>query len=106
MSDLPIPADDFESVLEDYPIKLEHFEGPLDLLLFFIRRDEIDVHDIPIARIADEFLEAVRSCTRECDVLLIMDEVVSGFRIAWGGAQEYYGVEPDPAILEELEGNK
>ena len=33
MSDLPIPADDFESVLEDYPIKLEHFEGPLDLLL-------------------------------------------------------------------------
>ena len=32
----------------------------MDLLLFFIRRDEIDVHDIPIARIADEFLEAVR----------------------------------------------
>ena len=38
MSDLPIPADDFESVLEDYPIKLEHFEGPLDLLLHLIRK--------------------------------------------------------------------
>ena len=46
-----------------------------------------------------EFLEAVRSCTRECDVLLIMDEVVSGFRIAWGGAQEYYGVDPDLTTL-------
>ena len=42
-------------------VHLEPFEGPLDLLLFFIRRDEIDVHDIPIARIADEYLEAVRA---------------------------------------------
>ena len=41
-------------------VQLEQFEGPLDLLLFFIRRDEIDVHDIPIARIADEYLAAVR----------------------------------------------
>lgn len=41
-------------------VQLEQFEGPLDLLLFFIRRDELDVHDIPIARIADEYLEVVR----------------------------------------------
>lgn len=43
-----------------YRIRLQQFEGPLDLLLFFIRRDELDVYDIPIARIADEFLEYVR----------------------------------------------
>ena len=42
-------------------VQLEPFEGPLDLLLFFIRRDEIDVHDIPIARIADEYLAVVRT---------------------------------------------
>jgi len=42
-----------------YKIRLQQFEGPLDLLLFFIRRDELDIHDIPIARIADEFLEYV-----------------------------------------------
>ena len=41
-------------------IRLHQFEGPLDLLLFFIRRDELDVHDIPIATIADEFLEYVK----------------------------------------------
>ena len=41
-------------------VRLDEFEGPLDLLLFFIRRDEVDVHDIPIARIADEYLAVVR----------------------------------------------
>jgi segregation and condensation protein A len=40
-----------------YKIKLEQFEGPLDLLLFFIKRDELEIKDIPIARITDEFLE-------------------------------------------------
>lgn len=43
-----------------YRIRLQQFEGPLDLLLFFIRRDELDIYDIPIAEIADEFLDHVR----------------------------------------------
>ncbi|PIQ63168.1 MAG: segregation and condensation protein A [Bacteroidetes bacterium CG12_big_fil_rev_8_21_14_0_65_60_17] len=43
-----------------YKVQLQQFEGPLDLLLFFIRRDELDVHDIPISRIADEFLTYVQ----------------------------------------------
>lgn len=42
-----------------YKIKLEQFEGPLDLLLFFIRRDELNIYDIPISRITKEFLEYV-----------------------------------------------
>lgn len=40
-----------------YRIKLTDFEGPLDLLLFFIKRDELDIYDIPIAKITKEFLE-------------------------------------------------
>ncbi len=40
-----------------YKIKLNTFEGPLDLLLFFIRRDELDIYDIPISRITHEFIE-------------------------------------------------
>ena len=43
-----------------YRIQLQEFEGPLDLLLFFIQRDEIDIFDIPIARITDEYLEYIR----------------------------------------------
>lgn len=42
-----------------YNIKLQDFEGPLDLLLFFIKRDELDIYNIPIARITKEFLEYV-----------------------------------------------
>jgi glutamate-1-semialdehyde 2,1-aminomutase len=41
------------------------------------------------------YLERVREITRDHDVLLIFDEVVTGFRLAYGGAQEYYGVTPD-----------
>lgn len=40
-----------------YKVKLEHFEGPLDLLLFFIKRDELDIYDIPISYITKEFFE-------------------------------------------------
>lgn len=40
-----------------YKIKLQQFEGPLDLLLFFIKRDEVDIYDIPISRITKEFME-------------------------------------------------
>lgn len=43
-----------------YEVALQEFEGPLDLLLFFIKRDELDIYDIPIARITDEYLEYVR----------------------------------------------
>jgi segregation and condensation protein A len=42
-----------------YNVKLQEFEGPLDLLLFFIKRDELDIYDIPIAGIAREFLDYV-----------------------------------------------
>lgn len=40
-----------------YRVKLTDFEGPLDLLLFFIKRDELDIYNIPISKITQEFLE-------------------------------------------------
>lgn len=42
---------------ENFEIKLPQFEGPFDLLLFFIERDELDIHNIPIAKITADFLE-------------------------------------------------
>lgn len=41
---------------DSYQIKLPQFEGPFDLLLFFIERDELDIYDIPISKITNEFL--------------------------------------------------
>lgn len=43
-----------------YTIKLSQFEGPFDLLLFFIERDELDIYDIPIAKITADFLAYIR----------------------------------------------
>ncbi len=52
--------------LDDYRVRLEAFEGPLDLLLFLIRRSEVEVTDIPIAEIADQYLELVdQACSVE-----------------------------------------
>ena len=50
------------------------------------------------------FLEHVRSLTREHNALLIFDEVMTGFRIARGGAQEYYSIEPDLTCLGKIIG--
>jgi len=40
-----------------YKIKLNQFEGPLDLLLFFIKRDELNIYDIPISKITKDFIQ-------------------------------------------------
>jgi segregation and condensation protein A len=42
-----------------YRVQLNNFEGPLDLLLFFIKRDELDIYDIPISYITEQFLEYI-----------------------------------------------
>ena len=43
----------------NYQIKLDQFEGPFDLLLFFIERDELDIYNIPITKIINDFLEFI-----------------------------------------------
>ncbi len=50
-----------------YTVKLKDFEGPLDLLLFFIKRDELDIYNIPISRITQEFFDYLRYM-RELDL--------------------------------------
>jgi len=43
----------------DYKVRLEKFEGPLDLLLYLIKKQEIDIYDIPISRITEQYLEYI-----------------------------------------------
>ncbi len=45
---------------QSYQVKLEQFEGPLDLLLFLIKQEEINIYDIPIARITEQYLSYVQ----------------------------------------------
>lgn len=56
---------------DDYKIDLEVFEGPLDLLLYLIRRDEIDVYDIPIEHITAQYMEYL-------DMMQMLDLGITG----------------------------
>lgn len=55
----------------DYRVELESFRGPLDLLLYLVKRDEVDVRDIPIARVAEQFKAYL-------DVLALIDVEAAG----------------------------
>jgi segregation and condensation protein A len=50
---------EFESILEAYPVRLQNFEGPLDLLLHLIKKHEVNIYDIPIALITQQYLEYI-----------------------------------------------
>jgi glutamate-1-semialdehyde 2,1-aminomutase len=52
----------------------------------------------------ERYLKEIRKITAENDVLLIFDEVITGFRVAAGGAQEYFGVKPDITTLGKVAG--
>ena len=53
---------------------------------------------------AEGFLELLRSATRESGALLVFDEVITGFRVARGGAQELFGIEPDLTVVGKVLG--
>ena len=51
--------------METITYKLEHFEGPLDLLLHLIEKNKVDIYDIPIVEITAQYLEYVRNMERD-----------------------------------------
>ncbi|MCL1920593.1 MAG: segregation/condensation protein A [Kiritimatiellaeota bacterium] len=61
-----------ESLLaDDYKVELEVFEGPLDLLLYLIRREEVDIYDIPIERITRQYMDYL-------DIMRMLDLNIAG----------------------------
>jgi segregation and condensation protein A len=51
---------DFESSADAMPVRLQHFEGPIDLLLHLIKKNEVNIYDIPIALITAQYLETIQ----------------------------------------------
>ena len=49
---------------DDYKVNLDVFEGPLDLLLYLIRREELDIYDIPIEHITTEYMKFIEEARR------------------------------------------
>jgi segregation and condensation protein A len=66
---------EFESAPDAFPVKLENFEGPLDLLLHLIKQNEVNIHDIPIALITAQYLDAI-ALMQELDLDVAGDYLV------------------------------
>jgi segregation and condensation protein A len=66
---------DFESSVDAFAVRLDRFEGPLDLLLHLIRKNEVNVHDIPIALITQQYLDAI-ALMEELDLDIAGDYLV------------------------------
>jgi segregation and condensation protein A len=55
-----MPATVTIPAMQNYRVQLDSYSGPMDLLLYLIRREEVDIYDIPIARILDQYIQYVR----------------------------------------------
>ncbi len=86
-----------------YAVKLTVFEGPLDLLLHLIRLNEVEISEIPIARIADQYLEYL-GLMRDLDLDVAGEYLVMAATLAWiksrmllpSNPEDDGGEEPDP----------
>ena len=52
-------SQDFESAVDAFSVKLANFDGPLDLLLHLIKKNEVSIYDIPIALVTAQYLETI-----------------------------------------------
>jgi segregation and condensation protein A len=75
--DTPEPEATIPDAAADSPyrVKLDIFEGPLDLLLYLIKKEQVSIYDIPIARITEQYLEYLRAM-EELDITVASDFLV------------------------------
>jgi segregation and condensation protein A len=93
------PSQDFSESSDQYKVKLEIFEGPLDLLLFLIRKEEVSIYDIPIARITEQYLSYLRAM-QELDIALAGEFLVMAATLIQIKSQMLLPRDPDAANQE------
>ena len=93
---------DFQSVPENegITIRLGTFEGPLDLLLHLIKKDEIDIQDIPIARITEQYLEYIQ-IMRDLNINLAADWLMMAATLIYIKSRMLLPHDADAALQEE-----
>src|SRR5688572_1367468 len=67
----PCPARPLEPFMSDYKVKFDVFEGPLDLLLYLIKKDEVDIYDVNLTQLATQFIEYI-------ELMRILDLEIAG----------------------------
>jgi segregation and condensation protein A len=90
-----------EARRDNYRVKLEVFEGPLDLLLYLIKKDEIDVYDIPIARITEQYL-AYLQLMEQLDIAVAGDFLVMASTLIYIKSKMLLPPDPSLAGQEDL----
>jgi segregation and condensation protein A len=86
-----------EAGAQAYSVKLPIFEGPLDLLLHLIRTNEVEVTDIPVARIAEQYIEYIE-LMRELNLDIAGEYLVMAATLAWIKSRML--LPPDPSELD------
>ena len=100
-----VKREDFESVV-DYTTVLNNFEGPLDLLLFLINKEEIQIEDIFVSQVTEQFLDYMKGLPY-LDVDKVSEYLNIAATIIKIKAQSLVpNLEEDPALEEEIEGDK
>jgi segregation and condensation protein A len=79
----------------DYKVKLEVFEGPLDLLLYLIKQDEIDIYDISLERITSQYLEYLQAF-RELNIELAGEFIVMAANLIYLKSRSLLPVDQQP----------
>jgi segregation and condensation protein A len=87
---------------EEYKVQLEVFEGPLDLLLYLIRKEEVDIYDIPIERITTQYVQYIE-LMRMLDLNLAGDFLVMAATLMMIKSRMLLPVEERPVAEEEEE---
>ena len=107
MSEVPVEAggaagaEEFESQLEDIRIKLQSFEGPLDLLVHLIKKNQVTVYDIPIALVTEQYLEYL-SLMQELNLDVASEFLVMAATLIHIKSRMLLP-RPDPAQADEIE---
>src|SRR6266849_6735009 len=79
----------------DYKVKLEVFEGPLDLLLYLIKQDEIDIYDISLERITSQYLEYLQAF-KELSIELAGEFIVMAANLIYLKSRSLLPVDQQP----------
>src|SRR4249919_2467135 len=79
----------------EYKVRLEIFEGPLDLLLFLIKRDEIDIYDISLERITRQYLEYLQAF-KELNIDVAGEFVVMAANLIYWKSRSLLPVDQQP----------
>jgi segregation and condensation protein A len=79
----------------DYKVKLDVFEGPLDLLLYLIKQDEIDIYDISLERITSQYLEYLQAF-KELNIELAGEFIVMAANLIYLKSRSLLPIEQQP----------